>query len=360
MGALILGGGMMGLAIAYDLIKNNVAVTIADINENCLENMPYVKKHVDFFPVDAKDNYSIKKVMRKNDIAISALPYDFNYQLAKNAIKCKTHFCDLGGNIEMVEKELSLHEKAKKADVLVIPDCGLAPGITNVICSYLIKKIHGIKEIHIRVGGLPQKPEGPLNYALFFSVHGLINEYVEKARIVKGGDVVEVESLTGIEEISFSSFPELEAFYTSGGTSTLPKTFKGKIEELDYKTIRYKGHCEKMKLLKDLGFFNENARADTEKNLERALKKNVPDVVLARVTGIGKEKIKMEFIDYFDSNENITAMMRTTGFSTSIIAQMILDGIIIEKGALPPEKCVPPNAFFEELKKRNIKIREGS
>jgi len=359
MSALILGGGMMGLAIAHDLIKNSVSVTIADINEKCLEKMTSIKNKVEFFPLDAKSEET-KKIMKKNDVVISALPYDFNYKLVKTAIECRTHFCDLGGNIDMVERELSLHEKAKEANVLIIPDCGLAPGITNVVTSHLIKKIHGIKEIHIRVGGVPQKPEGPLNYALFFSVHGLINEYVEKSRILREGNVAEVESLTGLEEISFPSFPPLEAFYTSGGTSTLPQTFKGILKELDYKTIRYKGHCEKIKLLKDLGFFEGNARAATEKILERALKKNVPDVVLLRVTGIGKEIRKIELIDYFDGDENITAMMRTTGFSTAIIAKMILDDVITKRGALPPEKCVPSDAFFEELKKRKMRIREGS
>lgn len=358
MSAVILGGGMMGLAIAYDLIKNNVSVTIADINENCLDGMPYVKEHVNFILLDANDDEAVKKVMKGNDIAISALPYDFNYNLAKNAIECKTHFCDLGGNIHMVEKEISLHEKARNADVIIIPDCGLAPGITNVISSYFIKKIPDIEEIHIRVGGLPQKPEPPLNYALFFSIHGLVNEYVEKARILRGGEIVEVESLEGLEEIIFPSFPPLEAFYTSGGTSTLPETFKGTLKELDYKTIRYEGHCEKMRLFKDLGFFDEDVRTATEKILEKNLKKNVKDVVLVRVTGIGKEERKIEFVDYFDESKKISAMMRTTGFSTAIIAQMIINEIITKRGVLPPERCVPHEIFFNELKKRGIKIKE--
>lgn len=348
----------MGLAIAYDLIENSIDVSIADIDEHCLKKMPQIEKNADFVPLNACDTEAVKKIMRKSDVAVSALPYDFNYTLAKIAMGCKTHFCDLGGNIETVERELSLHKKAKKAGILIVPDCGLAPGITNVISSYLVKKIQGIKEIHIRVGGLPQKPEEPLGYALFFSVHGLINECVEKTRIVKGGRIMETEALTGVEGITFPSFSQLEAFYTSGGTSTLPHTFKGKIEELEYKTIRYRGHCEKMKLLKDLGFFDEDARATTEKVLEKVLEKNVPDVVLARVTGIGREKIKMEFIDYFDGSKKISAMMRTTGFPTSIIAQMILDGVIAERGSLPPEKCVPHESFFKELKRRNIKIKE--
>lgn len=358
MSVLLLGGGMMGVAIAQDLIENNIDVTIADKSADCVKTIPNIEKNADFILINADDTETIKKTMKNSEVTISALPYDFNYMLAKTAVACRTHFCDLGGNSQITERELKLHEKAKNAGVLIVPDCGLAPGITNVMSSYLVKKIHGIKKIHIRVGGLPQSPQGTLSYALFFSVHGLINEYVEKAKILIEGRVTEVEALTGIEEIKFPSFSHLEAFYTSGGTSTLPNTFKGKIQELDYKTIRYRGHCEKIKVLKDLGFFKKDMRMATEGTLEKSLEKNVPDVVLARVTGSGKTKIKLELIDYFDDDEQITAMMRTTGYPTSIIAQMILKGTITEKGSLPPEKCIPPEPFFEELMKRNIKIKE--
>lgn len=354
MKALVLGGGKMGRAIAYDLVKSGAEVQIGDVNVEHIRSS-YLLDKADIVKVDANNASEVEQAMKKKDVVVSALPYDFNYKMAKTAIKCNTNFCDLGGNTDVVEKELSLHEVAKKAGVTIIPDCGLAPGMTNVIASYLIKKANA-KEMHIRVGGLPQNPEPPLNYALVFSVHGLINEYIEKAKIIKNGKVVEVESLTGLEDISFSEFEELEAFYTSGGTSTLPETFHGVLNELDYKTIRYKGHCEKIKFLKDMGFFDDRYRQFTEEVMEKALNKKGDDMVLARWIASGEHSIVADIVDYCDGD--ISAMMRTTGFPTSIIAQMIVNGDIEKRGALPPERCVPPEKFIKELEKRNIIIKE--
>lgn len=340
--ALVLGAGKMGKAIAYDLMKNGVEIRICDAKQ---VNFP------NFFILDVRDENRLIEEMRKEDIVISALPYDFNYRIARVALKTGTNFIDLGGNSYIVRKELKLHEKAKEAKITIIPDCGLAPGMTNIISHEIWR--NGAREVHIRVGGLPQHPDKPLNYALFFSIHGLINEYVEDSVIVREGRIMKKESLTGLEKIKFEDFPEMEAFYTHGGTSTLPKTLYG-IKELDYKTIRYEGHCEKMMLLKKLGFFDEQARQFTEKILEKALPKNKKDVVLARIYGNDE---KMELIDYYDEKNGFSAMARTTGFPTAIIAKMILDGEIKE-GAFPPEISVDFQKFIEELKKRGIVWRK--
>ena len=334
--ALVLGAGKQGIAIAHDLIRNGMETRICDA---VAKNLP------NFFLLDVKNEDKLREEMRKEDVVISALPYDFNYRIAKIAIETKCHFLDLGGNTFVVEREMELHEEAKRAGVTIIPDCGLAPGMTNVIASHLYQK--GCREIHIRVGGLPQKPSPPLNYALFFSVHGLINEYIEDSIIVRNGEIMEMESLTGLEKIEFDGFPPLEAFFTHGGTSTLPLTLKG-IKNLDYKTIRYEGHAEKMMMLKKLGFFDEEARSFTEKILEKALPKDFKDVVLARVYGDG---ITMEMVDYHDGA--FSAMQRTTGFSTAIMAKMVLDGYA-EKGVYPPELAIDSEKFMREAEKRNI------
>jgi len=332
---LVIGAGKIGMAIQHDLIKNGIEARICDVEEKDLPN---------FFFLDARDTQALINEMKKEDVVISALPYDFNYKLAKIAIKTKTNFIDLGGNSRIVEKELKLHEEAKKAGITIIPDCGLAPGMSNIVAYHLWEK--GAKEIHIRVGGLPIHPKPPLNYALVFSIHGLINEYIEDAIIIKDGRLQRVESLTGLEEVEIEG-KEYEAFYTHGGTSTLPQTLKD-VRELDYKTIRYKGHAEKMLFLKQLGFFEEDAREFTEKILERALPKNEKDFVVAKIYS---ENMVASLIDYH--NGLLSAMQRTTAFPTAIISKMVLNGEI-EKGAYPPEIAVDFDEFMNELKKREI------
>src|SRR5207245_6645009 len=164
------------------------------------------------------------------------------------------NFCDLGGNNDVVAAELALDTEARSRGVNIIPDCGLAPGMVAVLVAHGAAQFDKLDEIHIRVGGLPQNPKPPLDYQLVFSVEGLINEYIEPARVVRNGKITNVASMTETEDIEFPPpFGRLEAFQTSGGTSTLPETFLGRVRELDYKTIRYPGHCAKFKTMIDLG-----------------------------------------------------------------------------------------------------------
>ena len=335
--ALVIGAGRMGKAIYHDLKMQGMETRICDVVPQNLDN---------FFQLDVRNEDAVRKEMRKEDVVISSIPYNFNYKLAKIAVEEGTNFLDLGGNTDIVMKELALNEDAKKKGITIIPDCGLAPGMTNVISSMLAENSDSV---HIRVGGIPEKPVGPFGYALVFSVHGLVNEYVEDAIIVRDGKIERVESLTGLEEISFEGFGEMEAFYTHGGTSTLPFTMK--LRELDYKTIRYKGHCRKMKFLKDNGFFDENVREYTEKALEKLLPES-KDVVVARI--YSKEEA-LELVDFHDGK--FSAMARTTGFSTAIMAGMVVNGMV-EHGAYPPEIAIEPHKFIDELNKRNIRWRE--
>src|SRR5690606_38880784 len=151
------------------------------------------------------------------------------------------------------DEQLKLDAEAKAAGVNIIPDCGLAPGMVSVLAAHGAAEFDLVEKINIRVGGLPQEPKTPLKYQLVFSVEGLINEYIESARVIRDGKIAEVESMTELESLEFEGFPPLEAFQTSGGTSTLPDTFLGKVRDLDYKTIRYAGHCDKFKTMIDHG-----------------------------------------------------------------------------------------------------------
>ena len=376
MNVLVLGAGLMGRAIGFDLavFSSFKKITIVDKDKTILEKAEkFLKnKKIDFDILDVTKLDDVKTFFQKYDVVISAIPYYFNYELSKFAIEEKTHFIDLGGNNSIVEKQRSLHDEAKKNKVLVLPDCGLAPGMTSVIARDIVDFLDIVDYIKIRVGGLPLDPVPPFNYQIVFSPNGLINEYVEDALVLDHGRVVAKKSMTEIETVEFPyPFGKMEAFLTSGGCSSMPYTFQNKVGYLDYKTIRYPGHCQMFKPLLDIGLASEEPININGKQIKprdvfiKLLWENLPvngkDVVLMKVFSSGVkegDKIGLEYsmIDYFDEENNITAMMRTTGYPVSIIAQMIEKGLIKEHGVFCCEEIVPCKSFFEELEKRSIHI----
>ncbi len=374
----VLGAGMMGRAVAFDLEKysNFSKITIADKDEQTLQSAKlFLKgKKIDFSIINVNDSKDVKKHFQHVDVAISAVPYRFNYELTKIAVETKTHFLDLGGNNDIVNRQRSLSSEARKNGVTIIPDCGLAPGMASVITRDIVEEMDSVDYVKLRVGGLPLNPKPPLNYQIVFSPYGLINEYVEDAIVLDHGEIIEKQSMTELETIKFPKpFDEMEAFLTSGGCSTLPYTYKNKIDYLDYKTIRYPGHCKKFKTLLDLGFADETKipvgdmqvvpRELLASLLLEKLPINEKDVVLIKVLSRGMKNgknLSLDYIviDYYDGKNGITAMMRTTAYPISITAQMIERNMIKERGVFCSEEIVPPKPFFEELKKRNIIINK--
>ncbi|MET0754162.1 MAG: saccharopine dehydrogenase C-terminal domain-containing protein [Pyrinomonadaceae bacterium] len=376
---LVLGAGRMGHGAVYDLVYNSPeveAVTVADFD---LAKAEEIAAKIGSGKVSAKhidvSNYSdAVELMREHDSAISCVNYWYNVELSRAAIETRTNFCDLGGNNYIVDEQLALDEAAKNAGISIIPDCGLAPGMVSVLAMHGTNRFDEIEEIHIRVGGLPQNPKPPLDYQLVFSVEGLINEYIEVARVIRGGEIKEIESMTELEGLSFDNFPALEAFQTSGGTSTLPESFLGKIKELDYKTIRYAGHCDKFKTMIDLGLCSSEeivvdyARVTPRKVFGELLQKHLPadepDYVLVRLEFVGKsngetKRLRYDIVDEQDEKTGLSAMMRTTAFPASIIAQMMARGDVSVHGATPQEKAIDAEKFVVELARRNIKIQEN-
>lgn len=369
----------MGYGAVFDLIYNSPEVelvTLADCDAAKLEKIAVQisSPKLRIKRIDVSNYADVVLVMREHDAAISCVNYWFNVELSKAAIETGTNFCDLGGNNSVVEDQLALDEKAKTAGINIVPDCGLAPGMVSVLAAHGANRFDTVEEIHIRVGGLPQNPRPPLDYQLIFSVEGLINEYFEKARVIRGGKIEEVESMTELETLLFDNFPALEAFQTSGGTSTLPESFLGKIKELDYKTIRYNGHCAKFKTMIDLGLCSseeiavDDVRVKPRKVFGELLQKKLPadepDYVLIRLEFVGvkdgeNKRLRYDIVDKFDAATNLSAMMRTTAFPVSIIAQMTAKGETFMRGATPQEKAINAEKFVAELAKRNIEITES-
>lgn len=376
---LVLGAGRMGHGAVYDLIHNSPqveSVTVADFD---LKKADAIVKAVGTdrviaHHIDVSNYADVVDLMKDHDSAISCVNYWYNAELSKAAIETKTNFCDLGGNNYIVDEQLAMDDAAKDAGISIIPDCGLAPGMVSILAMHGAKRFDEVDEIHIRVGGLPQEPKTLLEYQLVFSVEGLINEYIEVARVIRDGEIKEVESMTEIESLSFEGFPALEAFQTSGGTSTLPDTFLGKVKELDYKTIRYAGHCEKFKTMIDLGLCSsEEIMVDYVKISPRKVLANLlttflpadePDYVLVRVEVIGnkdgqKRRVCFDIVDTQDEQTGLSAMMRTTAFPASIIAQMMASGDVLMRGATPQEKAIDSEQFVAELARRNIIVKES-
>jgi lysine 6-dehydrogenase len=368
----VIGAGMMGSAVAYDLATINPTdeIIIADIDlQQAERTAKAIGPNATPLKLDVNVQNDVVRAIEGSNAVISAVSYSVNLQITKAAIRAGVHVCDMGGNDDVVKKQVALHSDAKQKGITIVPNCGLAPGLINILAMEGAKEFDELDSIHLRVGGLPQNPRPPLYYQIVFSVEGLINEYVEKASVIRDGTLMHVDSLSDIEEID--KLDTLEAFNTSGGISTLTELLQGRVKNLDYKTIRYKGHCEKFKTLLELGFATNDpilAGGSLKTNreffadlLRKKLDYNDKDLVVARATITGQkgnvQKVLVyEFVDYYDDATGMTAMMRTTSFPTSIIAQMLAHGLIITRGVLPPEVCVPGDRMIAELGKRNVKI----
>ena len=378
MRALVLGAGMMGRAVAYDPARARGVdeVVLGD------RSLPVAKaaarwagsRRITPARIDLSNGAAVRRLMAGGfDVAVGAVSYRFNVALAREAVRAGVGFCDLGGNNDVVDGELALDAPARAAGVTVIPDCGLAPGMVSLVAARSLELLGGkADELRIRVGGLPLHPKPPLNYKLVFSPEGLVNEYWEPAVALRNGRRVKLESLTEIEELEFPPpFGKLEAFVTSGGASTLPRTMLGKVRELDYKTIRYPGHCAIMKGMLWLGLGDlEPVRAGAARLaprelllelLRRRLTDGDRDVVLMRVTARrGERGVRFQMVDRGEPRRGITAMMRTTAFPAAAVAWMLGTGRIVRKGALPQETCVPAGEFLDEVRRRGILIDKTS
>ncbi len=377
MKVLVMGSGQMGKGAAFDLAGQDSVeqIILADIDLRAAEALAKeIGPKAIAEKVDAKNRAELVKVFSKVDSVVSAVSYTVNKLHTEVAIETGTHMCDLGGNQSIVENQIEMSDQAKDAGITVVPDCGVAPGMVSVLARHGIEYLDRIESVKIRVGGLQQEPKPPLNYALIFAVEGLINEYVEPCVAIRNGKIVNEDPLVGFEEIIFPEpFGKLEAFNTSGGTSTLPQTYLGKVNELDYKTIRYPGHGHKMWCLLKLGFMNskeidiDGKKVSPRRVLEKLLENNLPpsgkDATLIRVMvegwkGTESRKIEYEVVDLFDDSTGLTSMMRTTSFPAAVTALMMADGRITERGVLTPERCIPPEEFIEALRSRGIDIKQ--
>lgn len=363
----LVGAGKMGTAIAYDLLKFGDIASITFLDQfyaNVNSVLTHLKPHnqeknipLHSVPIwQGQDFFSVLRNLTSNDIIISAADYSINEILTRNAINCGCAYVDLGGNNDVVKRQFEMHDEAVKHGARIIPDCGLAPGMAGLIAAHGIKQFdeHPL-DVRIYVGGLPLAPTTPLKYSLGFSVKGLINEYIEPCTIIRDSKIIAIDSLTEIESIKICDI-WLEAAHTSGGLSTLSDTFKDVCKSLEYKTLRYIGHFELINMFKNLGFLTRH-RSIFERELKKYLPHNEYDMIALsiQISNLNK-KIIYTMLDIYDTKLNHSAMARTTGYSASIVAQMLLDKTISQTGVLRGEQVVPTDKLIKELERRNIKI----
>jgi lysine 6-dehydrogenase len=376
---LVLGAGLQGSACAFDLLQNRdvTEVRLADIRFDHLPEFlgPFSGSRLIPTHLDVRDHDAVRALMRDSDATMSAIPYYFNLDLARLAAETGTHFCDLGGNTEIVFQQKRLDQKARETECTIVPDCGLAPGMANILAQHGIEKLDRVKSVKIYVGGLPQHPEPPLNYQIVYSLEGVLDYYTTLSWVVRDGKRTQVKALSEREKVSFSQpVGELEAFHTAGGLSTLAFRYEGKIPTMEYKTLRYPGHAQIMEAIRDLGLLDltpvdvDGVKVTPREVFVKVVSPRLTnpkgrDLVALRVIVDGSKdgkakRVGWELLDYYDEARGISAMMRTTGYSLSITGQMQARGEIKPAGVWTPDECVPAARYIEELGRRGVSIRE--
>jgi len=382
----VLGAGRQGTASAYDMARWGEAkrVILADRDLEIAKratrrvNQLIGSEIAEAVQVEVTDTAALERVLTDVDAFVSAVPYYFNLDITRVAVKVKASMCDLGGNTDIARRQHTFNGQAQQAGISIIPDCGQVPGMGTSLTVYTMGLLDEVTDVFMWDGGIPQNPEPPFNYLLTFHVAGLTNEYAEPAIFLRNGKITEVEPMTELESVEFpDSVGELEAFVAGGGTSTMPWTFEGKLRTLQNLTLRYPGHFNQLRAFWDLGMWdlkpvmvgeNEIVPRDVFHALfePKVTFPNDPeksrDIVFVRVKALGKKagkpaQVVVELEDHFDEKTGFTAMERTTGWDAAIVAEMMAHGIT-PRGAGGVESFVPAVPFVNELRRRGFLIKE--
>ena len=376
----IIGSGRQGTAAAYDIIKfgNPNSLTIIDIDSKNLtrcKNFIYqlTGYKINQIHIDINDSKILVDVLNNIDIFLSSVPYPLNPYLTDIAIKSRTSMVDLGGHTNNVINQLKCHNEAKKTGITIVPDCGMGPGMNVSMALLSMEGFDKVNEVRVWDGGLPQAPNPPWNYNLFFNIQGLTNEYDGNAYFIRNRKVIEVPCFEDIEEIDFSgSIGVVEAAVTSGGLSTMPWTYEEKIELLENKTLRYPGHWKEMIAYRQLGLFDEkeidfNGSKISPRNfyhtlLEPKIYHNNPkDICIMRTEAIGEingqeSKKIVECIEKYDEETKFLAMEKWTGFHASMVMQHIINGNV-DLGVHSIENAMSGSDFYNYALKRGYDIK---
>ena len=370
---LVLGAGLVGSAIIMDLAKDNeFEVIAADIDPNALKNVADIPG-VNSQQADLSNPDTIQSLVEDVDLVICAVPGSMGYQTLETVISAGKNVVDISF---FPEDPFGLDELAKEKEVTAIVDCGVAPGLCNIIAGYVAEKLEESAYYHCYVGGLPEIREWPYEYKAVFSPADVLEEYTRPARLVENGEEVIYPALSGVELIDFPEAGTLEAFNTDG-LRTLSQTLR--FPTMKEKTLRYPGHANLMRVFRESGFFSQDpVEVDGSQVIPLSLtsrllfdqwfmKEGEKDLTVLQVVLKGKEKNKQviyqyDLLDRFNEQTGITSMARTTGYTCTIVARQLLKGMIPNQGICPPEFLGKIPHLFEDLlleyQKRGINLIE--
>ncbi|MDW8328671.1 MAG: saccharopine dehydrogenase C-terminal domain-containing protein [Candidatus Bipolaricaulota bacterium] len=369
---IVLGAGMVGRAIALDLAQR-YDVTAADIDEQKLAQLR-ADAPIRTVTADLSRAETIKNLVKEQDLAIGALPGFLGFQTLKTVIECEKNIIDISF---FAEDPFELDALATQKGVTAVVDCGVAPGMCNLLLGYHNARMT-VERYECLVGGLPVKRSWPYQYKAPFSPIDVIEEYTRPARLVIDGKMIEREALSDPEYVEFDEIGTLEAFNTDG-LRTLLKTMR--IPHMREKTLRYPGHIEYIKVLRETGFLGKEPieingmqirPLDLTAKLlfpQWRLDPDEPEFTIMRVTIEGiengrRKEYVYELLDRFDSKTKTSSMARTTGYTCTAVATLVLEGIFTQKGIIPPEyigadeRCFQAVMEYQRARNVHYKIAE--
>lgn len=370
---IVLGAGMVGSSMAIDMVKNH-EVTLTDLSQKVLNKVKNKCNELSVQELDVTDTTALQKALKNHELVICAVPGFLGFETLKAIIEVGKNVIDISF---FPEDALELNALAKERNVTAIVDCGVAPGMGNIILGYYNEKLK-LTDFECLVGGLPKVKKWPFCYKAPFSPVDVIEEYTRPARYVENGNLVVREPLTDCEYIDFDEVGTLESFNSDGLRSIIYTM--AHIPNMKEKTLRYPGHVEYIKVLKESGFFNPE-KIDvngskvspldvTSKVLfnEWKLGETEEELTIMRITLTGEnadgqqEKVIYDLYDEYNSETQTSSMARTTGYTATATANMFLDGLFSEKGVFPPELVgkyeVCFNYILNYLEDRGVKYEK--
>ncbi|MDG2031911.1 MAG: saccharopine dehydrogenase C-terminal domain-containing protein [Phycisphaerales bacterium] len=358
--AVVLGCGKVGSVMARDLAgSEGWTVVSADPSEDSLAQVSGLED-IETRCVDCSDQDVVRELAESHDIVLGALPSTLGYRAMETTIRTGTPMCDISF---MTDDFLALDELAKEHGVTVIPDCGVAPGMSNMLSGWGVSKLDRADFVEILVGGIPRERFQPWEYKAGFSPYDVIEEYVRPSRVVENGEIVIKEALSEPELIDFPGIGTLESFNTDG-LRTLAETLD--VPTMRERTMRYPGHIALARAFRDTGLFSEEpVEVDGVQVVPRALLAKLlfpkwtfepmeEDITVMRVVVEGEldgvpTRLKWDLLDRLDPVTGFTSMSRTTGFTCTVVARMMMDGTLKTPGVFAPEMIATEDGILDAI-----------